>query len=483
MVRKPWLRRREFLMTAAAPAAIAQPPSSTAKLRAGAATSNITPNLGCSLAGNMTDYKSTEVHDELHVRALALDNGATQLALVACDLCVLPREVVDRAKSLIQSVCGLSPAQVMISTVHTHSAPPAAHLFQCQADPKYLEFVVPRIADAVRLAMNHREPARIGWGVGREDRLVFNRRYYMRPGTMPANPFGDSTEKAKMNPGIGNPDVVGPAGPIDPDVGVLAVEAVDGRPIAVWGNYALHYMGDVGPGHISADYFGYWARAMARLAGASSVETFPPFVAMLTNACSGDINNIDVLKGSRKPVAPYVKMRRVAEMLAAESFRTWRNMEFTESPALGASLEEIEFGVRLPSAEDVDRARKLLAAAPPGELKRAPEIYARETVIMAETFPKSVTAPVQAMRIGALGIGTFPGEAFVELGLELKSKSPLKPALLVELANDYRGYIPTLRGFAEGGYETWRAKSSFLEKDAAAKITASLLKQLGALAV
>ena len=168
-------------------------------------------------------------------------------------------------------------------------------------------------------------------------------------------------------------------------------------------------------------------------------------------------------------------MRRAAEMLAAESFRTWRGMEFTDTVALGASLEEIEFGLRLPSAEDVEKARQILAAAPPGELKPLPEIYARETMIMADTFPKRVMAPVQAMRIGALGIGTFPGEAFVELGLELKAKSLFKPTLLVELANDYRGYIPTLRGLEEGGYETWRAKSSCLEKEAAGKITASLL--------
>jgi hypothetical protein len=482
MVHKPWLRRREFLMTAAAPAAMAQPSPTAGKLRAGAATANITPNLGCSLAGNMTDYKATEVHDELHVRALVLDNGAAQLALVACDLCVLPREVVDRAKKIIHERCGLAPSNVLVSTVHTHSAPPAAHLFQSQADPEYLDFLVPRIADAVRLAMNHLQPARIGYGVGREDRLVFNRRFHMRPGTVLSDPFGHTTDKVKMNPGIGNPNVLGPAGPIDPDVGVMAIEALDGRPIAVWGNYALHYMGDVGPGHISADYFGYWARAMARMAGASSNETFPPFVAMLTNACSGDINNIDVLKGSRTHLAPYVKMRRVAEMLAAESFRTWRSMEFTDAAALGASLEEIEFGLRLPPAEEVEKARRILAAAPPGELKQSHEIYARETVIMAETFPKRVLAPVQAMRIGALGIGTFPGEAFVELGLEIKAKSPFKPTLIVELANDYRGYVPTLRALDEGGYETWRAKSSCLEKEAAGKITASLLRQLAALA-
>jgi hypothetical protein len=176
-------------------------------------------------------------------------------------------------------------------------------------------------------------------------------------------------------------------------------------------------------------------------------------------------------------------MRRAAEMLAAESFRTWRSAEFTDTVALGASLEEIEFGVRLPPAEEVEKARQILAATPPGELKSMPEIYARETMIMAGTFPKRILAPVQAMRIGALGIGTFPGEAFVELGLGLKAKSPFKPTLIVALANDYRGYIPTLRGLEEGGYETWRAKSSFLDKEAAGKITASLVRQLGALAV
>jgi neutral ceramidase len=68
------------------------------------------------------------------------------------------------------------------------------------------------------------------------------------------------------------------------------------------------------------------------------------------------------------------------------------------------------------------------------------------------------------------------------MGLEVKAKSPFHPTFLIELANDYRGYIPTVEAFSQGGYETWRAKSSCLETQAAPRMTASLLRQLHTLA-
>ncbi len=81
-----------------------------------------------------------------------------------------------------------------------------------------------------------------------------------------------------------------------------------------------------------------------------------------------------------------------------------------------------------------------------------------------------------------MGVATFPGEAFAELGLEVKAKSPFKPTMLIELANDYRGYIPTPEAHQNGGYETWRAKSSYLEVMAAPKMVASAVRQLERLA-
>ena len=89
---------------------------------------------------------------------------------------------------------------------------------------------------------------------------------------------------------------------------------------------------------------------------------------------------------------------------------------------------------------------------------------------------------MQALRIGRLGIATLPGEAFTELGLEVKKKSPFDTTFLVELANGYHGYIPTEEAFQVGGYETWRAKSSYLARDSAAKMGARALQHLGKIA-
>ena len=476
-----WSRRE--ILGAAALAGVPRLSAAAGKLRAGAAAVNITPLLGSSMAGGMTDRRATDVHDDLLVRALVLENGDTRLGLAIVDSCAVPRSVIDAAKAILLERSGIPAANVLIAATHTHTAPPAAHLFQSQPDSQYTEWLTRRIADAVLMASARLQPARIAWGVGREERLVFNRRYYMKPGTIPPNPFGE-VDQVQMNPPAGSPDIVRAAGPTDPAVGVLAVESLDGNPIAVVGNYALHYVGGTAAGQISADYFGVWSGAMNRLAGRSPGAGFPPFVASLTNACSGNINGINFLHKSA-PMRPYEQMQRYAEILAAEAYRTLRTLEFQDSVELSASIEEVELGVRRPNADQLAAARRVLAAAPPppplGYTDRA-QLYAREAVLLDRDYPPSVRTPVQALRIGGLGIATFPGEAFVELGLEVKARSPFKTTFLIELANDYRGYIPTVAGHELGGYETWRAKSSYLEKEAAPKLVAAALRRLGALA-
>src|SRR5262245_60019779 len=264
------------------------------KLFAGASMANITPPLGCAIAGNMTYTPASEIHDDLHVRSLVLDNGQTRLAFAVVDSCMVPGDVIQRAKQLIHQRTGIPPVNVLVSATHTHSAPPATHLFQSMPDPAYVDWLVVRIADCVRLAVYRLQPARIGWGVGREESLLFTRRYFLKPGTMPANPFDRTDDLVKMNPGIGNPNIVRPESAVDSDLGVLVVESVSGQPICLLGNYALHYVGGVGPGHISADYFGVWANSMARLAGLAGSQGYPGFVPILTNACSGSTISVHV---------------------------------------------------------------------------------------------------------------------------------------------------------------------------------------------
>jgi len=448
-----------------------------ARFHAGAATANITPLLGCSQAGSMSDHIATEIHDELHVRALVLDNGNARLALATIDSCAVAQEVLDAAKQEIAAETKIPPAHVLLSATHTHSAPPGAFLFQSKPDAFYQRWMGMRIVDCVRMAAGRLQPARIGWGVGSEPSLLFNRRYRMKPGTIPPDPFGGTTDKVLMNPPAGSPNILEPSGPIDPDVGLLAVHTPDDRPLALYGSYALHYVGGVPGTHISADYFPLWGRHLLRLAGVTS-----PCITALANACSGNLNNFNALNPPAKPYPPYRRMDEVAAILAAESYRVWKGIEFHKWVELGAALDSLECGVRLPSGNDVAAAQRTLAQAGPGPYKDRSHIYALETMQLHDRYSPTVQVPIQALRIGSLGIATFPGEAFTELGLEVKKKSPFATTFLVELANGYYGYIPTEEAFQVGGYETWRAKSSFLAPDSAPRMTARALRHLASLA-
>ncbi|MBM3736742.1 MAG: hypothetical protein FJW39_13250 [Acidobacteria bacterium] len=452
------------------------------RLQAGAAMANITPALGASLAGGMRNNPAKDVHDELHARALVLDNGTARIAVILVDSCAVPREIIDPAKRMIADRAKIPASHTLVAATHSHSAPAATHLFQSRPDPRYVEFLTGRIADAAVIASNRLRPAQIGWGIGTEPRALFNRRWHTKPGYVNDDPFDNGTDTVRMNPGYGNPNITKPEGPIDPDLGLIVVKGADERVIAVIGNYALHYVGGVGGGAVSADYFPVWGRTLLRLAGVND----PGVVTMMSNACSGNLNNADV---TSRPVSrpPYGQIEHVAALLGPESLRVWRSMKFEPWVELKGSLEEFELGVRLPGKVEVERARKLIAGAPAAE--RAEDhysdrkhIYARETLILNSEYFPSVRTVVQALRIGRLGIPTLPGEAFCELGLEIKKAKVFAGLMPVELANSYNGYIPTPDAHRHGGYETWRAKSSYLETEAATKLVAAAVRRLGAIA-
>jgi neutral ceramidase len=155
-------------------------------------------------------------------------------------------------------------------------------------------------------------------------------------------------------------------------------------------------------------------------------------------------------------------------------------IQYQDWVSLGSQQQEITLGVRRPGKEEVKRAKQIMARAEGPEMKTREEIYARETVLMND-YPKQVSLILQTLRLGELAITAIPCEVFVEIGLELKEKSPFKPTFSISLANGYNGYLPTPAHHALGGYETWRARSSYLETAAAPKITSTLLELLSKL--
>lgn len=478
------MNRRQFFTHstafAAAGAVAAQTTRGKGKLRAGAATAVITPPVGASLAGYFTESFSRNNHDELLVKAIVFDNGSTRVALAVCDLCVLPFEVVSKAKRRIAETAQIPIQNIALSCTHTHSAPATMHLFQSQPDDEYLQWLTSRIVDSVRMAVERLEPAKVGFGFGSEKSIIFNRRFFMKPGTMPPNPFG-AIDQVQTNPGIGNPNVIKAAGPVDPTVGVLSVQAADGTPLAMIGNYSLHYVGGQKNGDVSADYFAFWAESMARRAAVTPRLQSREFVAILTNGCQGDINNVNVLQAAPK-AAPYVRMREVAEILAEESFRVWKQIQHKDEVELGGSEEWLALGVRIPTVDELSIAKQILGAVKNGPPYRdAPAVFAREAVVIADSFPPIMPVAVQALRIGELAMAAFSGEPFVELGLEIRKKSAIQSAFPIGLANGHAGYLPTTEAMELGGYETWRAKSSFLEKEAGPKVVQAMLRRLSAL--
>ena len=439
--------------------------------RAGAAMSNITPRLGTSINGYFQDRLAAQIHDELQARCLVLDDGCTRLAIVVCDSCMVPREVSDSAKRRIESKFGLESSHVLISATHTHTAPTCVAVFQSDPDREYQEFLVGRIADGVGRAMHHLAPTRIGWGVGREPNQVFNRRWRMKPGVIPPNPFGGTNDLVKMNPPVARPDLAEPAGPTDPEVAVVAVQSTDGRPLAVLANYSLHYVGTGKDADVSADYYGAFADRLQQLLGADRQD--PPFVALLSNGTSGDINNIN-FRQNRPALPPCTQIRVVADAIASEACRVCGTITYREWVPLGVRQTEILLGVRLPKADEITRAEGILAAAKGMALKTPEQIYARETLLIKD-YPAQMPIILQALRLGDLAIAAIPCEVLAETGLAIKQRSPFKPTFTIELANGYHGYLPTPEQHRLGGYETWRARSSYLETEAAAKILEALM--------
>ena len=451
-----------------------------APLKAGAATSNITPPLGCDIIGGFKPYPATHVHDELHARCLVLESGDTRLALVVCDLLGLARGVSDESRRLIAEEAKIPRENVLITATHTHSACSALagrHENPGELDA-YQRFVARRIADGVQRAANLLRPAELADGTAEAPEHVFNRRWFLRPGTMPANPFGGS-DLVKMNPQAGSPNLVEPAGPTDPTVSFLSVrEAGGGRPIALYAAYSLHYIGGVGSGHVSADYFPAFCEELARLQGAERQD--PPHVVMLANGTSGDINNID-FRNPRPGKPPYEQIRFVAHDVAGKVHAALEGLEYRTEVVLDARYREPEVGVRRPSEEQLAWVAKTLAAAP--EDRQAwglPEIYAERVRRLAES-PETLPIPLQVLRVGPAVIGSMPAEVFCEVGLEFKDRSAVKPAFLVSLAHGYLGYLPTPRHHDLGGYETWLG-TNVLEREASVQMLDHLVEMTRALA-
>ena len=447
--------------------------------RAGAVAQDITPETWpVSVNGGMADRQAMKSVDPLHARCLVLDDGEGALVFVVVDSCMVPRDVFDEAKKLASEKTGIPADRMLMSATHTHTAVTVTGVFQSDPVEEYKRFLARKIAEGVERAWKQREPAQIGWGVGSDPHQVFNRRWFTNEGVVNTDPFEGTTDQVRMNPGFDKSVTKETSGPTDPDVWMISVRSASGRPICLLANYSLHYVGGVDA--LSADYFAEFANQVAIKLEATSLD--PPFVGIMSNGTSGNINNVNFGSDGVPPRQPGEQIKVVAASVAEAAFAAYKSIEHHDWVPLKSAQTEIELGVRKPNAEQLAQAKQWLADAGPGPYAKMREIYARESVLM-DGYPDTVQVILQAFRIGELGVVSSPCETFVEVGLAIKQDSPLQPVFCISLANGYNGYLPTAQHHEWGGYETWRARSSYLSVDSEAKIRETLLKLLGDVAV
>lgn len=440
--------------------------------RAGVAAVDISPETYPRIiAGGFLEKRGDRLADPLFVRSFVLDDGKMKIAFAIVDTCMMEQPLIDEAKGIASKQCGIPVDRMMVSATHTHSAPAAMGCLGTRKDTAYAKFLTPKIAEAIVAANAALQPALIGWGSFDDWEHTHNRRWIRLPGKEIVDPFGQPTGRAHMHPGYLSKDVVGPSGPVDPQLSVIALQTLDGKPLGVLANYSQHYFGS---GPVSADYYGHFCRHLAAKMGQPG-DGNGPFVCAMSQGTSGDQMWMDY--GAEKKD---ITLDSYAGAVADSAMKALQTVKYVEHAPLGMIEKTLELKYRVPDEQRLAWARPIAAKIENDVPKTKEEVYAREALILHERQKTSVK--LQAIRIGDLSIATLPNEVYAITGLKLRASSPALKHFNIELANGAEGYIPPPEQHALGGYTTWPARTAGLEVNAEPQILETLSSALASLA-
>ncbi|HEV7282943.1 MAG TPA: LamG-like jellyroll fold domain-containing protein [Pirellulaceae bacterium] len=443
------------------------------ELRAGAAVVDVTPiGLPVLVNGGMLTRSIGTVKTPLHARALVLDDGKERVAIVVVDSCMIPRQLLDEAKAAASGRTKIRPERMLISATHTHSAPSSMGCLGTDVDPNYVPYLREKLAEAIASAEKNLEPARIGFGSVDAAEFTAPRRWIRRSDRVAEDPFGNPTVRANMHAGGDWDDAVGEAGPEDPELSLIAVQTSDGRPLAILANFSMHYFGDEA---LSADYFGLFSEGLKTRLAAVAPADQPPFVAMMSHGCSGDIWRRDYTKPKDEQLAGR-SIDEYSQALVDRALSAYEQIEYAGDPTIAMAEERMNLRYRVPDKQRLEWAQRVVAEIGDRPPKDTREVYAREQILLHER--QSTEVVVQALRIGDIAIATTPNETYALSGLKLKLQSPLANTMVIELANGGDGYIPPPEQHLLGGYNTWAARSAGLEVEAEPKIVEAALRLL-----
>lgn len=422
-------------------------------LKIGAASVKITPPVGTPMAGTYAERGVEGIHDDLYAKALVIEKDGIKIAIVECDLLGIPDIIVARVRELVEEATNLDGTHVMVGATHCHtgSVIPAdaswltsnpVYLKRRLVDPNskggqilytYITKLPGLIAESIIQANAALKPAKLSFGLGDEGSISFNRRYFMKDGTV------------GWNPGMHNPKVVKPAGPIDPEVAVLYAETVDGLPISTFVNFALH-LDEISGTVVSADLPYTLSTILEKVKGKDMVTIF-------SQGCSGNINHVNI--HGEGPQSGHFRAEKNGAILAGEVIKTYGRLSPLDINSIKVKSEIVPVPLTERTKEEIEWAHKTTAnfgepgAAPFLDLAKAFKILRYE-----KRNGEPLQTEIQVFALGdSCAIVSFPYEMFTELGLYIKSRSPYPYTIITEITNGYDQYMPDRKAYAEGNYE------------------------------
>jgi len=442
-----------------------QPASAGPPFSVGAAQVEITPPNGSPMAGFYRFRGVGGVLDPLYAKTIVMEQDGKHAALVVLDLAYTTHALVAAARKAVQERYGIEGDRVMISATHTHTGPtlPRKNLMDDitkAASPPglaYADSLPGLIARSVEEARAKLAPVAASFAVADGKGISFNRRVLQ-----------EGSVQALWQPSKVDPATMRPAGPVDPEIGVLVFDAVgaEPQPVASLLNFAMHPTSVGGGDKVSADYPGVLTKLVRERHGADMVPVF-------ANGCCGNLNSNDYFTGTRR------NHLQLGALLADAVDAAWPRRKPVRTFAPRVRSAKVTLARRTFGDEAIEKAKDTAVrkvAKNPGTVAMA------EAVCILETVSKQnepLIVEVQAIAFSEeSAIVALPGEIFVELGLALKKASPFPHTIVAELANGSIGYVPDRAAYPQGNYEVVSARCEAGSGERLVEAALALLEQL-----
>jgi hypothetical protein len=424
--------------------------SAAQELRAGAAAADLAADDSMVIGGGIGPGKARGQEGRLRATAVVVEDARRRrVALVACDVLMVERDILDRAARRVEQATGIPFDHILINATHTHHAPTTVTIHGYERDEAFTRQVEDQIVQAAVQAGGRLAPATFLFRLGEESSVGKNSRLLLGDGTI-----------YWVGP---HDDAVRPTGPFDPELPVLAFRRRDGGLEALLFNHSTHTIGTHRPRVRSPSFYGLAAQALEQDRGGT---------VLFFEGASGSTHNLDVA-----PVEATFRIRQaVTTALEAAQVRP--------VGAVQALKKEIPVKVRRFQEAQDDQAVVAYCTKrirDPAASRSVIETFRAMRRRLASRQGQERRTWVQAVLIGDVALVGVPGECFTALGQEIKRRSPFRYTYVFELANDYIGYIPDRRGFDQGGYQVWTGLHSFLEPGTGERIVAEAVELLGRL--